>query len=135
MNKQGLSRLRQMAIVMFAVALTGCASGTRPPKAPIPLVVYDEGGNLNRPYIASGAEGNTSAIEMYRNCTTDPHTGQTCWKMVYAAVGAWGAVMLQNPAGNWGDRPGGWDLTGASKLTFWARGETEGKSLRFRMAD
>jgi hypothetical protein len=97
----------------------------------MPLVIYDEGGNLNRPYIASGAEGNTSAIEMYRNCTVNPHSGQTCWKMVYNASGDWGGVLLQNPPGNWGNRPGGWNLTGAGKLTFWARGENGGEVVTF----
>jgi hypothetical protein len=32
--------------------------------------------------------------------------------------------MWQQPAGNWGDAPdAGFDLQGATKLTFWARGD------------
>ena len=35
----------------------------------------------------------------------------------------WAGVYWQNPANNWGNRKGGFDLNGATKLTFWARGD------------
>ena len=35
----------------------------------------------------------------------------------------WGGVVWQSPAGDWGDRPGGYDLTGAKRISFWARGD------------
>ena len=68
---------------------------------------------------------------MDRNYPEDPHSGQTCWKFSYSAIGDWGGVMWQNPANDWGDKPGGWDLTGARKLTFWARGENGGEVVTF----
>lgn len=37
----------------------------------------------------------------------------------------------QSPAEDWGDKPGGWDLSGAKKLTFWARGEKGGEEVNF----
>ena len=40
-------------------------------------------------------------------------------------------MVWQNPAGDWGDRGGGYDLTGAKKLTFWARGENGGEAVAF----
>lgn len=33
------------------------------------------------------------------------------------------AVAWQHPANNWGDQEGGYDLTGATHLEVWARGE------------
>ena len=44
-------------------------------------------------------------------------------KVKYKAPGNWTGIAWQNPANDWGDLPGGYDLTGAKKLTFWARGE------------
>jgi hypothetical protein len=101
------------------------------PKANLPLVIYDEGSNPSRPYIASGYEGNPSAIKMDRNCTDDPHSGKTCWKVVYSASKGWGGVMWQSPANDWGNAPGGWDLTGAKALTFWVRGQRGGELVTF----
>jgi hypothetical protein len=39
--------------------------------------------------------------------------------------------VWQSPANDWGDRPGGWDLSGARKLTFWARGDKGGETVTF----
>ncbi len=49
----------------------------------------------------------------------------------FEADNGWGGVVWQNPAGDWGDRGGGYDLTGAKKLTFWARGENGGEAVTF----
>ena len=36
-----------------------------------------------------------------------------------------------HPANGWGKQPGGYDLTGAKKLTFWARGKEGGERIDF----
>ncbi|MDD4879770.1 MAG: hypothetical protein PHR22_04895, partial [Candidatus Omnitrophica bacterium] len=63
----------------------------------------------------------------------NPHGGTTCIKIVYTAEqkqgAGWAGIFWQNPANNWGTRQGGFDLTGAKKLTFWARGERGGEVL------
>ena len=51
--------------------------------------------------------------------------------MIYDAPGMWVGVAWQHPANDWGDQPGGYDLTGARKLTFWARGEEGGEKVDF----
>ncbi|MEK6733085.1 MAG: hypothetical protein AABY55_05600, partial [Candidatus Omnitrophota bacterium] len=38
-------------------------------------------------------------------------------------------MYWQSPANNWGDKKGGFDLTGATKLTFWARGAKGGERV------
>ncbi|MDA7675154.1 hypothetical protein N8583_02135 [Akkermansiaceae bacterium] len=38
-------------------------------------------------------------------------------------------VVWQHPSGDWGDAPGGFDLTGATKLSFWARGNAGGEKV------
>ena len=56
------------------------------------------------------------------NCREKPHSGKTCLRVRYTAGGEWGVVVWQSPANDWGDRPGGWDLTGAKKLTSFFSG-------------
>jgi outer membrane protein OmpA-like peptidoglycan-associated protein len=63
------------------------------------------------------------------------HDGKgTPLRVIYKGKGrkGWAGVYWQQPANNWGDRAGqtGYDLTGARKLTFWARGEKGGEKIR-----
>jgi hypothetical protein len=41
----------------------------------------------------------------------------------------WGGIYWQHPANNWGNMPGGYNLKGATKLVFWARGERGGERI------
>jgi hypothetical protein len=45
----------------------------------------------------------------------------------------WAGVFWLEPANNWGDVKGGYNLTGAKKLVFWARGEKGGEVVTFKM--
>jgi len=49
--------------------------------------------------------------------------------MRFAPEYGWVGVAWQNPADNWGDQPGGIDLTGATSLELWARGENGGEQI------
>ena len=100
-------------------------------KAKLPLVVYGAGADV--PYIPSGYMGNAAAIKMDPNSTDKPRSGKNCLKVVYTAGDSWGGVVWQSPANDWGDKPGGWDLTGAKKLTFWARGAEGGETVSFQL--
>ncbi len=97
----------------------------------LPLVIYGDGAPASG-YFASGWMGNNQAIAMDDKCTTSPHSGSTCLKIQYKAADNFGGVVWQNPAKNWGDNDGGLNLTGAKKLTFWARGETGGEKVEFK---
>jgi len=56
-----------------------------------------------------------------------------CLRVNYKASGpkGWAGIYWQNPANNWGDVAGraGYDLRGATRLTFWARGEKGGERI------
>lgn len=56
-----------------------------------------------------------------------------CLRVIYKATGpkGWAGIYWQDPANNWGDVPGraGYDLRGATKLTFWAKGENGGERV------
>jgi len=45
----------------------------------------------------------------------------------------WAGIYWLEPANNWGDVKGGYNLTGAKKLVFWARGEKGGEVVTFKM--
>lgn len=95
--------------------------------------VYTDGRSPDNHYVPSGYMGDYSDISIDTASFEDPYAGSTSIKIVYSnstSQGArWGGVYWQNPANNWGDRKGGFDLTGATKLTFWAKGENGGERI------
>jgi len=100
--------------------------------------IYSDGRSPDNHYIPSGYMGDYSDITIDQASFDNPHGGTTAIKVVYKtdmSQGArWAGVYWQNPANNWGDRQGGYDLTGATKLTFWARGEEGTEIIReFKM--
>jgi hypothetical protein len=100
------------------------------PKAELPLVVYGEG-QQGRPYVPSGYMGSTDAIRMTPDCPDEPQEGKTCLKVEYTNSDDWGGVVWQSPANDWGERPGGFDLSGAAELEFWVRGGRGGEKVDF----
>jgi len=100
--------------------------------------VYVDGGSLKNHFVASGWMGDYGDIKMDEKSTKRPRSGATCIKTIYTGRGMqgarWAGVYWQNPPNNWGTRPGGYDLRGAKKLTFWARGEIGGEKIQeFKM--
>jgi hypothetical protein len=101
-------------------------------KATLPLVVFNPSGAQDATYIAAGWMGNTAAIRMDERFKEKAADGKTCLKVDYTAPNEWGGVVWQSPAGDWGEKPGGLDLTGAKRLVFRARGEKGGEEVTFQ---
>ncbi len=83
-------------------------------------------------YFPSGYMGD-SDLKM-SGAYTKTHNGQgPALRVYYSAKGpkGWAGLYWQDPADNWGTTPGraGYDLRGATKLTFWARGENGGEKI------
>jgi hypothetical protein len=93
----------------------------------LPLAVYEDGSSS--PWAPSGWMGTHDALSMDTECTESPRSGKTCLEFTYDEPGMWVGVAWQHPANDWGDQPGGFDLTGAKKLTFWARGKEGGEKI------
>ena len=93
----------------------------------LPLAVYADG--APQPWAPSGWMGGTDALALDPACAEAPHSGATCLEVRYDAPGMWAGVAWQHPANDWGDKPGGYDLTGARRLTFWARGAEGGERI------
>ena len=81
---------------------------------------------------------------MQEDSTDRPHSGATCIRASFRSQlvrglpnwGAWvfmhGVLRDGKPVPNWGDVPGaGMNLTGARRLTFWARGEKGKERVEF----
>ncbi len=101
-----------------------------PPQVSFPFVIYRESGEAEGPYVPSGYMGNMDAISMEMGWTENPRSGKTCIKAVYNSDTSWGGVAWQNPENNWGSYPGGFNLTGAKQLRFWARVDEGAHSAR-----
>lgn len=119
------------AVANLPILVEGGPRATIPiAKTNLPLAIYDEAGG-NAAYAPAGYMGNAAAIKMDEGWTQNPHSGKTCLKVDYTASDNWGGVVWQSPANDWGDAPGGRDLSGATKLTFWARGAKGGEIVNF----
>ncbi len=109
--------------------------GPKPKKelraAAMPYPVYRDG--ANGPWYVSGYMGNTGAMKVDDRCAEKPHSGETCMKVEYSANDNWAGIFWQSPAGDWGDKQGGANLSKASTLVFWARGEKGGEKVSFFM--
>lgn len=100
-------------------------------RAKLPLVLYGDD-QPTTPFIASGWMGKTEAIALDPKSTTNPKSGATCMKCEFNSADNFGGVVWQSPANDWGDQPGGLDLSGAKRLSFWARGESGGEKVQFK---
>ena len=112
------------------VRVNGLAAASKGYAAALPLTVYSEAAESSG-YIPSGWMGDTKAIQLDPAWTDRPQSGKTCLRCKFNANKGWGGVAWQNPPNDWGDRAGGYDLTRAKKLTFFARGEQGGEIVSF----
>ena len=103
----------------------------KPKKTDLPAIVYGEDGGL---WAASGLMPPKNSLSIDHQCTTDPHSGSTCMKISYNSGGDWSGIMWQHPENDWDNNSaGGYDLTGAKTLTFWARGHEGGEKVKINM--
>jgi len=99
----------------------------------IPFYIYADRGAITNHYIPSGWMGDYGDIKLDVGSSDDPYFGSTCVKINYenkASQGArWAGMYWQNPPNNWGSLDGGFDLSKATKVTFWARGQKGGERI------
>lgn len=115
---------------------TTSSSSTAEPSAGFEsFAVYLDKGSRENHYIPSGfmPDGNCISFDdaWGQNC----QSGKTCIRIKYDVACSrddqkWGGIYWLNPANNWGTKKGGFNLTGAQKLIFWARGEKGGEQIQ-----
>ena len=109
--------------------------------------VYDDylsaGNHFNERGRMCNPGDETSVPPMKEDCTRSPYSGLTCIQCNFkSSKNSWGGWFFMNgalqaddsvPSLNWGDvLKGGYDLRGATRLTFWARGEKGGEKVMFQ---
>jgi hypothetical protein len=99
----------------------------------MPFYIYADRGTISNHFIPSGWMGDYSDIKLDVGSQEDPYFGLTCIKIDYTgkvSQGArWAGIYWQNPPNNWGSIDGGFDLSKATKVTFWARGQKGGERI------
>jgi hypothetical protein len=107
-------------------------------QAAFPFYVYKDKGFRFNHYVASGfmPDGRCVAINdaWTDNCGGSESCIQNTFDRDCSAIGVgWAGIFWLQPANNWGDEKGGFNLTGAKKLVFWARGDKGGEVVSFKM--
>ena len=122
-----------LALPFSAKAEEQAAATVANKEKPKEFVVYSDKGARDNHYIPSGWMGDTGDIKLNDAWTEKPHSGTTSMQFIYSAKKAqgqgWAGVYWQSSANNWGTKKSGFDLTGMTKLTFWARGAKGGEVL------
>ncbi len=99
-----------------------------------PFFVYYYKGTRENHYVPSGFMPNGNCVEFDDTWQEDCYEGKTCIKIIYDTECSrqdqqWAGIFWLNPANNWGAKKGGFNLEGAEKITFWARGEEGGERI------
>lgn len=99
----------------------------------MPFYVYSDSGSIDNHFIPSGWMGDYSDIKYIGASTDSPYSGKSCIKIIYnnnITQGArWAGIYWLNPENNWGSIDAGFDLSKATEVTFWARGEKGGERI------
>jgi len=99
-----------------------------------PFYVYADSSSLDNHFIPSGWMPATSARDLRLNTNWKNYafSGDSCIRIEYKNESGtrWAGIYWQQPANNWGTIPNaGYNLQGATKLTFWARGDKGGETI------
>ena len=114
--------------------VAGIPSAAQPPSFS-PFYIYADKGSGKNHYIPSGFMPDGKCLLLNEIWTEQCHSGQTCIRVEYDLACSrkgqrWAGIYWLNPANNWGQRKGGFNPTGAQKLTFWARGDKGGEQIQ-----
>lgn len=96
-------------------------------------VYSDQDAGENHGY-PTGWMGDINGLQLDTGCMDTYYSGTSCIKVTWLTPidELWVGVMWQEPENNWGENPGrGYDLTGATELSFWAKKESEEALVNF----
>lgn len=98
-----------------------------------PFYIYEDQASRNNHFIPSGWMGDWGDMKLDTGYKDNPKSGKTCIRITYSPErnqgAGWAGIYWQHPANNWGGKKGGFDITGAKKLSFWAKGENGGEKI------
>lgn len=118
---------------MMVLLLSGLSLAAAPKVKDKEFVIYTERGDRSNHYIPSGWMGDFGDLKFNQAWPTNPGAGKSCIQIKYTGErkqgAGWTGIYWQHPANNWGDKKGGFDLSGYKTLTFMARGEKGGELI------
>jgi len=96
--------------------------------------VYKDKNARENHFAPSGWMGDVGDIKLNDQSIDNPFSGGSCILFTYSAKKSsnqgWAGAYWQNPPNNWGNKKGGFDLTGMTKMVFWARGAKGGEVIQ-----
>lgn len=104
-----------------------------------PFYIYSDASYKMNHFITAGWMGDIRDITINSKATENSKSGKTCIKITYKAEEKYGAnwaglYFQQNPQNWWNSRRGGYDLTRAKRIYFYARGEKGKEVVEFKLA-
>ena len=119
-------------VLLFLAMATAVFAGD-PAPVDLPFYVYRDFGVPVNHGSPSGWIGDYRDLRIEMDHRTNVFAGTSCMSFTYTAEGSryteMAGMQWQNPANNSGDIDGGVNLSHATKLTFWARGEKGGEYI------
>jgi hypothetical protein len=99
-----------------------------------PFYVYKDWNSRLINFVPEGYLGDISFVKVNENYTLDPKRSSVV-QITYRPGGSegWAGVYWWSPGSRWGENNVGHDISFASKLTFWARGERGGEIAEFKV--
>ena len=133
-NKEKIAERAQKSQKDFEIAEASAETPYRKAlKLELPAVVYQEG-KEEFAWSPSGVMPENNFLALDVNCKIAPHSGETCFRIKYTSGGDWSGLQWQHPAGDWeNNSAGGFEVTGAKALKFWARGDKGGEAFALNM--
>ena len=98
------------------------------PRVSLPFYVYKD--NEDLPYVPSGYMGNYKAMEVDLNHKEDVYSGESAIEIRYKELSGWYGLAFVDPANDWGDILGGYNISGAKTFSFWAKSEFSGVTAK-----
>jgi len=100
-------------------------------------VYKDKPSPLNH-YVASGYMPDGKCVDINDAWVDNCQDSRSCIQVKFdrncsSNDTGWAGAYWLDPPNNWGDTKGGYDLTGAHKLVFGARGENGGEVVKFKI--
>ena len=119
-------------VLLFLAMATAVFAGD-PAPVDLPFYVYRDFGVPVNHGSPSGWIGDYRDLRIEMDHRTNVFAGASCISFTYTAQGSryteMAGMQWQSPANNSGDIDGGVNLSHATKLTFWARGEKGGEYI------
>ena len=99
-----------------------------------PFYVYQDWGVEANHFVPEGWMGDISDINLDENYKLDPERPNVM-QITYKPSGSeqWVGVYWWAPGNDWGNQDSGFDISCATNLTFWARGEKGGEKAEFKV--